>query len=44
MGLADLWPGAAIFEVGAGTGKASVLVAEPGLRILAFEPDPSMAR
>jgi SAM-dependent methyltransferase len=36
-------PGTAIFEVGAGTGKATVLLAERGLRILALEPDPAMA-
>lgn len=41
--LAALASGSPIFEVGAGTGKATVLLAERGLRIVAIEPDPSMA-
>jgi trans-aconitate methyltransferase len=42
--LAGASPGTAVFEVGAGTGKATVLLAQRGLRILALEPDPEMAR
>ncbi len=41
--LAGLAADSAIFEVGAGTGKATALLAERGLRILAIEPDPAMA-
>ncbi len=36
-------PGARVVEVGAGTGKATRLLAARGLRVLAIEPDPSMA-
>lgn len=35
---------ARLLEVGAGTGKATVLFAQRGLRILALEPSPDMAR
>jgi protein-L-isoaspartate O-methyltransferase len=42
--LAELTHGSPIFEVGAGTGKATRLLAERGLRIVAIEPDPAMAR
>ena len=41
--LGGLTSGSAILEVGAGTGKATVLLAERGLRILAIEPDSAMA-
>jgi SAM-dependent methyltransferase len=41
--LAGLTSGSAIFEVGAGTGKAAVLLAARGLRTVAIEPDPAMA-
>ena len=36
-------PGELVFEIGAGTGKATRLLAERGLRVLALEPDPAMA-
>lgn len=39
-----LAPGALVVEVGAGTGKATVALARRGLRVLALEPDPEMAR
>ena len=38
-----LLPGTAVVEVGAGTGKATVLFAARGLRITCVEPDPQMA-
>jgi SAM-dependent methyltransferase len=38
-----LVPGDRVLEVGAGTGKATVLLAERGLRVLALEPSASMA-
>jgi SAM-dependent methyltransferase len=41
--LAGLTSGSSIFEVGAGTGKATALLAGRGLRIAAIEPDPAMA-
>jgi SAM-dependent methyltransferase len=39
-----LTPPAQIVEVGAGTGKATALFAERGLRVIALEPSPAMAR
>jgi len=41
--FAGAGPGTAAVEVGAGTGKATVLFAERGLRILALEPSAEMA-
>ncbi len=41
---AHLAPGAAVVEVGAGTGKATVALARLGLRVLALEPSAEMAR
>lgn len=41
---ADLKPASRIFEVGAGTGKATVQLAARGLDVLAIEPSPEMAR
>ncbi|MGO9487509.1 MAG: class I SAM-dependent methyltransferase [Solirubrobacteraceae bacterium] len=41
---AGVEPGDAVVEVGAGTGKATRLLAERGLRVLALEPDPAMAK
>jgi trans-aconitate methyltransferase len=38
-----LEPGERVVEVGAGTGKATRLLAARGLRVLALEPDPAMA-
>jgi SAM-dependent methyltransferase len=43
MTHAGLSPGDCVLEVGAGTGKATVLLAQRGLRVLAIEPSPSMA-
>jgi SAM-dependent methyltransferase len=40
---AGLQPGDAVLEVGAGTGKATVLLAQRGLGVLALEPSPEMA-
>lgn len=40
---AGLSAGDAVLEVGAGTGKATVLLAQRGLRVLALEPDARMA-
>lgn len=40
---ARLEPGARVLEVGAGTGKATRLLAERGLLVTALEPDPAMA-
>ncbi len=40
---ASLPPGELVVEVGAGTGKATRLLADRGLRVLALEPDPAMA-
>jgi SAM-dependent methyltransferase len=39
-----LTPPARILEVGAGTGKATVLLADRGFGVLALEPSPAMAR
>jgi SAM-dependent methyltransferase len=41
--FARLQPGAQVLEVGAGTGKATRLLADRGLVITALEPDPAMA-
>jgi len=43
IGLAGLAPGAQVVEVGAGTGKATRMLAARGLAVLALEPDPAMA-
>lgn len=37
-------PGELVLEVGAGTGKATRMLAKRGLRVLAIEPDRAMAR
>jgi SAM-dependent methyltransferase len=44
ISFASLAPSARILEVGAGTGKATELLAERGLRVLALEPSPEMAQ
>ena len=41
--LAALEPGALVLEVGAGTGKATAMFAERGIRVLAVEPSAEMA-
>jgi len=41
--LAQLQPGAEVLEVGAGTGKATRLLADRGVAVTALEPDPAMA-
>jgi SAM-dependent methyltransferase len=41
--FAQLRPGAQVLEVGAGTGKATCLLADRGLSLTALEPDPAMA-
>jgi SAM-dependent methyltransferase len=41
--IVALLPGTAVVEVGAGTGKATVLFGVRGLEIAAIEPDPQMA-
>ncbi len=41
--VARLGPGAEVLEVGAGTGRATCLLAERGLIVTALEPDPAMA-
>jgi SAM-dependent methyltransferase len=41
--LAGVRPGQAVLEVGAGTGKATVMFAARGLPVVAVEPDPAMA-
>jgi SAM-dependent methyltransferase len=41
--FAQLWPGATVLEVGAGTGKATRLLADRGLLVTGLEPDPAMA-
>lgn len=43
VALADAGPERRVLEVGAGTGKATVMLAERGLRVMAIEPDPEMA-
>lgn len=43
LAYAGVEPGGRVVEVGAGTGKATRLLAARGLRVLALEPDPSMA-
>jgi trans-aconitate methyltransferase len=43
LAYASAAPGDLVVEVGAGTGKATRLLAERGLRVLALEPDPAMA-
>ncbi len=43
LDFGQLRPGAAVLEVGAGTGKATRLLAERGLSVTALEPDPAMA-
>lgn len=40
---ADLIPGCSVLEIGAGTGQATVALAERGYRVVALEPGPSMA-
>jgi SAM-dependent methyltransferase len=44
IAFGDLRPPARILEVGAGTGKATALLAQRGFEILALEPSPAMAR
>jgi SAM-dependent methyltransferase len=44
LGFAGAGPGDHAVEVGAGTGKATVLFAERGVRILALEPSAEMAQ
>jgi SAM-dependent methyltransferase len=43
LDFTHLHPGAQVVEVGAGTGIATRLLAERGLKITALEPDPAMA-
>jgi SAM-dependent methyltransferase len=43
MAAAGLAAGDSVYEVGAGTGKATVAFAARGLRVLAIEPSPAMA-
>jgi SAM-dependent methyltransferase len=43
IAYAGALPGELVLEVGAGTGKATVMLAARGLRVLALEPDPAMA-
>lgn len=43
LAFAGLRPGARILEIGAGTGKATMLLAERGLQVIALEPDHEMA-
>ena len=43
IGLAALGPGALVLEVGAGTGKATAMFAQRGIRVLAVEPSAEMA-
>jgi SAM-dependent methyltransferase len=40
---AELGPGSRVLEIGAGTGQATVALAERGYRIVALEPGPGMA-
>lgn len=42
--FAGLSPGDAVLEVGAGTGKATVLFARRGLPVTALEPNPTLGR
>jgi SAM-dependent methyltransferase len=44
LAAAALAPGGALYEVGAGTGKATVLFAERGYGVTAIEPSAEMAR
>lgn len=44
LSFAGVRPGDGVVEVGAGTGKATVLFAERGVRILALEPSREMAQ
>jgi SAM-dependent methyltransferase len=44
MGYGGLGPGSTIVEVGAGTGKATALLAARGLEVTAIEPSAEMAR
>ena len=44
LSFAEVQPGDEAVEVGAGTGKATVLFAERGLKILAIEPSGEMAQ
>lgn len=41
--LAGLRPGSPVLEIGAGTGKATMLVAARGMRVVAVEPSAEMA-
>ncbi len=43
LAYADAGPGDRALEVGAGTGRATLLFAGRGLRVTAVEPDPAMA-
>ncbi len=43
LAYAGVEPGSHVVEVGAGTGKATRLLAARGLHVLALEPDPEMA-
>lgn len=43
VSFSGLEPGGRVLDVGAGTGKATVALAERGLEVLALEPDPAMA-
>ena len=43
LARAAIGAGDVVLEVGAGTGKATVMLAQRGLRVLALEPDPAMA-
>jgi SAM-dependent methyltransferase len=44
VALAPVHPGGAALEVGAGTGKATRMVAARGISVVAVEPSPAMAR
>ena len=43
VGFGELAPGARVVDVGAGTGKATRMLAERGFDVTAVEPDPAMA-
>jgi len=43
LGYAGAQPGDRILDVGAGTGRATLLFAARGMRVTAIEPDPGMA-